>query len=42
MLILTSMGLLLMITNKMLVVSVALSIPKSMKRSSSLGGNTKY
>lgn len=38
----TSIGLLFIIANKILLASVALSMPKSMKRSSILGGNTKY
>jgi hypothetical protein len=38
----TSIGLLFIIANKILLASVALSTPKSMKRSSILGGNTKY
>lgn len=38
----TSIGLLFIIANKMLLASVALNMPKSMKRSSILGGNTKY
>ena len=33
---------LFIIANKILLASVALSTPKSMKRSSILGGNTKY
>lgn len=38
----TSIGLLFIIANNILLASVALSTPKSMKRSSILGGNTKY
>lgn len=38
----TSIGLLFIIANKMLLASVALNTPKSMNRSSILGGSTKY